>query len=220
MSLSRTLLMTSVCFSLVACAVEEPVEGVEVPGAEPVDVGLDDGRASNLLPADEPGRRDRRRMDVDQLDATIKLVTGGLFWEAGGDNQFEELAATLGKPDYLNSTFEDLSTSLLFQKFLGDAAHSVCTELAQVDPLRLEPDRTLLVHVASTDTVESNPEGVEANLVGLLLRYHGRTLEPGSDQLNPWRWLFESSTYVSSDPLAGWRAVCVGLMTHPDFYTY
>jgi hypothetical protein len=220
MTIFRTIVATSACFALVACAVEEPIEIIDVPVAEPMDVGLDDGSQADLVPPPEPGQRDRRRMDVDQLDATIKLVTGGLYWRVGTVNQFEALAATLGKPDYVNSTFEDLSTSLLFQKFLSDAANSVCNELVQVDPRRLAPDRTLLVHATATDTIESNPDGVEANLVSLLLRYHGRTHAPGSDQLNAWRWLFESSTHVSNDPLAGWRAVCVGLITHPDFYTY
>ena len=96
----------------------------------------------------------------------------------------------------------------------------MCSELAALDPLRPEPDRTLLVHSSATDTIDSNPDGVEANLVALLLRYHGRRHEPGSDELNAWRWLFESATHVSGDPVAAWRAVCVGLITHPDFYTY
>jgi hypothetical protein len=29
-----------------------------------------------------------------------------------------------------------------------------------------------------------------------------------------------TSSYVSNDPALGWRNVCVGLMSHPDFFTY
>jgi len=216
----RSFLMLVAVLAFVGCATEEPEPVVVAPVAEPVDVGMSEGDPSDLVPPPEPGERDRRRMDIDQLDTTIQQVTGGLYWRVGTVNQFEALSATLGKPDYQDRTAEDLAPSLLFQKFLGDAANSVCSELATVDPQRAQEARTLLTHVAETDTVESNPDGVDANLVALLLRYHGRTHEAGSEQLNTWRWLFESTTHVSNDPIAGWRAVCVGLITHPDFYTY
>ncbi len=217
----RTSTAVALAALLAACAPQEvPEVVVEAPPAMPVDVGVGEGDPADLVPAPEPGQRDRRRMDIDQLDATIQRVTGGLYWRVGDVSQFEALSATLGKPDYADSTNEDLAPSLLFQKFLGDAAGSVCGELAQVDPQRAEGDRTLLTSVTAEATIETDPDGVEANLVSLLLRYHGRTLEPGADALNTWRWLFESTTHVSADPVAGWRAVCVGLMTHPDFYTY
>ena len=38
--------------------------------------------------------------------------------------------------------------------------------------------------------------------------------------LNTWRWLFETATMMTNDPVQGWRTVCVGLMTHPFFYSY
>jgi hypothetical protein len=218
--MNRFLAITvALTVAFAGCATEEPPP-VEPPVANPVDVGLTEGNPSNLVPPPAPGERDRRRMDIDQLDAAIKQVTGGLYWRVGATNQFTALSATLGKPDFQNSTNEDLAPSLLFQKFLGDAASSVCGELAAVDPQREESARTLIAHASATDTIESNPDAVEANLVGLMLRYHGRTTEAGSEELNAWRWLFESATHVSNDPIAGWRAVCVGLITHPDFYTY
>ena len=216
----RAVAALSVGLLFVGCAPAEELPPDEVPVAEPVDIGLTEGLPGNLVPPPQPGQRDRRRMDVDQLDAAIKQVTGGLYWRVGTTNQFEALSATLGKPDFIDATNEDLAPSLLFQKFLGDAAASVCTELAEVDPARAEGERTLLVHAGPTDTLGSNPEAVEANLAHLLLRYHGRSLEAGDEQLNAWRWLFESSSHLNNDPVASWRAVCVGLISHPDFYTY
>lgn len=219
----RTSLAAAACAALlIGCGTEEPTAAPEPAGpvATPVDATLDDGAEGDLKPGPLPGERDRRRMDIDQLDASIRQVTGGIGWTVDGVNQFEALSATLGKPDYQDSTDEDLAPSLLFQKFLGDAASSVCTELAAVDVSRAEEQRALFLHVAPTDTLDSNPDGVEANLSALLLRYHGRTIEPGSDRLDTWRWLFESTTHLTGDPAASWRAVCVGLLMHPDFYSY
>ena len=35
-----------------------------------------------------------------------------------------------------------------------------------------------------------------------------------------WRWLVTSIATGTQDPNRGWRAACVALMTHPEFYTY
>ena len=219
----RTLLVTAACAGLlVGCGTDEPAQAPDPadPVATPIAATLNDGAPGDLKPGPAPGERDRRRMDIDQLDASIRQVTGGIGWTVNGVNQFEALSATLGKPDYQDSTEEDLAPSLLFQKFLGDASSSVCTQLAAVDATRAEDERALFIHVDPTDTLESNPDGIEANLSALLLRYHGRTMAPGADRLDAWRWLFESTTHLTGDPAASWRAVCVGLLMHPDFYSY
>ena len=36
----------------------------------------------------------------------------------------------------------------------------------------------------------------------------------------PIRWLFETASLVDGQPLSGWRALCVALINHPDFYSY
>lgn len=187
----------------------------------------DEGRGP-LAPESKDQTRSRRRLDLDQLDASIQQVTGGIGWtEVRGSTQinlFDDLAETLGKPDYLDSTTESLEPSLIFQKFLGDAARQVCTELAETEARRfnLTSRRHLFVHVSPTDTWESAPDKIDANLRSLLLTYHGTFVPPGEEtaQLRQWRWLFNSAMHVSEDPKVAWRTVCVGLMTHVDFYTY
>jgi hypothetical protein len=77
-----------------------------------------------------------------------------------------------------------------------------------------------MVHAGPQDQIEDAPDAIEENLRALLLRYHGHVLPVGSNELSPWMWLFESTQHTSGDPVAAWRAVCVGLMTHPDFYSY
>lgn len=195
---------------------EPPAPG---PGAEPVAANPVGG--SELLP---DGLRGRRRMDIDQLSASIRVVTGGIGWtEQQGATEvdlFEQLSRTLGKPDYLDLTAEDLTPSLLFQKFLDDAARSVCDRLIDRELGSLPADRVLMVHAGPQDRIEDAAAQIEDNLRTLLLRYHSRALFSGSNELSPWMWLFESTQHTSGDPVAAWRAVCVGLMTHPDFYSY
>lgn len=194
---------------------------------DPVGVNLSPHGEAHLLPVPpgpDEGVRGRRRMDVDQLDASIQRVTGGIAWTesgAGSDNLFEELSATLGKPDYIDSTQEDLTVSLLFEKFLGDAAQVVCSELVAREQTVSAEERVLLVHAEPESTPADDAEGVEANLRYLLLRYHGQDLSEGDPRITPWSWLFESSLHVNDgNTMSAWQAVCVALIIHPDFYSY
>lgn len=168
-----------------------------------------------------PHVRGWRRMDITQLDASIRKVTGGIGWDDdAGNPQFEALSRTLGVPDYLDSTIEDLTPSLLFQKFLDDAAHEVCDELLARERVSSPEGRVLLVGIEPTDTLETDRNGVEQALSRAVKRFHGRSVPPGDPELEPWTFLFESATVVTGDPEQAWHAVCVGLLTHPDFYTY
>ena len=161
-----------------------------------------------------------RRMSVDQLDASIRQVTGGIGWDdSRGTSEFENLAATLGVPDYIDATTEDLAPTLLFQKFLDDAAIDVCNKLVAREKVAVS-GKVLLRDVTLLDTAENNPEGIESALSRALYRFHGRRIPVGDPQLEPWRFLFESATLVAGGTEGAWRTVCVGLLTHPDFYTY
>ena len=171
------------------------------------------------LPTEETPRG-WRRMDIEQLDASIRRVTGGIGWDdTRGNSEFSALSATLGVPDYLDSTTEDLEPSLLFQKFLDDAANQVCEELVRRE-LQSTSGRVLMGDALVTDTLDTNREAIESALSNALKRFHGRTVEVDSPKLEPWTFLFESATLVTSDSELAWRTVCVGLLTHPDFYTY
>ena len=226
--LAAVLLMAFGCNSEPAPVAPLPPEPPpQVPDPDPVSVDLNAHGQAQLLPVPagpDEGLRGRRRMDIDQLDASIQRVTGGIAWTesgAGSDNLFEELSATLGKPNYIDSTQEDLTVSLLFQKFLGDAARSVCSELITQEQSAAAQDRVLLVHADPETTPSTDTAAIAANLRYLLLRYHGEDLPEGDPRVTPWTWLFESSFHVSDgDTMAAWRAVCVALITHPDFYSY
>jgi hypothetical protein len=194
-----------------------------------LDVAVDPGVHVNLLPEPPPvvipvdPTRPHRRMDIDQLDASLRRATGGLGWtrvtNGVEENLFTTLASTLGKPDFINTTQEDLAPSALFQKFLGEAARSICRRLADEESRDLRAP-ILFAKVTPTDTWDAAPTKVDANLVSLLRRFHASDLTPDAPGFDRWRWLFRSALHTSGDPVVAWRAVCIGLITHPDFWTY
>jgi hypothetical protein len=205
----KMLLCVGALASLAACAGVGGDEPVVITPTGPTDV----------LPAASSARH---RMDIDQLDASILAATGGLTWtDANGDDQFIELASTLGKPDYIENTVEDTTPSLLFQKFLDDAARNVCDALVDRDVgATVAEDRVLTRWVDPAATLSSAPDAVDEQMRYLLLRFLGQKVDPGATQLQPWLDLFDGTATSAGDPMAGWRTVCVGLITHPDFYSY
>ena len=174
-------------------------------------------------PPIHPARRDRRRMNLDQLNTATQQLMGGLEWSeirnGSPVNLFEALSETLGKPDFIESTEEDLTPSSLFLKFLSDAAGELC--LARLDAdLEGDGEPRLLILASPEDSLQSDPEAIEENLAALLLRFHGHSLSREAPLFRHWLWLYESAEFVSGTPLDAWRAVCVALFTHPDFYSY
>ncbi|MFT7582203.1 MAG: hypothetical protein ACI9MR_003885 [Myxococcota bacterium] len=194
------------------------VPPIGVPGGEGLPVVV-------IAPPEVPAlpTRPRRRMDIDQLSGAIRSATGfGWTGVTGGRefDQFEALANTLGRPDYIESTQEDFEPTALFQKFLGEAARTTCTELAEAEVNDGTHTPILLAEAGIGDTYESAPNRIDANLRQLLLRFHGTKLEANAPGLDRWRWLFRSALHVSGDTMTTWRTVCTGLVMHPDFYTY
>jgi hypothetical protein len=165
------------------------------------------------VPAPGP-LRDVRRMNIDQIDAAIERVTGRRWTDAAGVPQFQVFAANLGKPDFANSVVEDLNASMLFEKFLGDAARAVCADAV------FKRDARIFRYARPTDTLATAPDRVAANVQYLVLRFHGRDLALGSTELEPWVWLFDTTATRTGDPARGWRTLCAGLITHPDFVAY
>ena len=195
----------------------------ERPTFTPVDVTLGPAVDISLMPEPvevEPGVRSRRRMDIDQLDASLRRVTGGIGWTTNNVNQFTSLAATLGKPDFLTNTRESLEVSAMFEKFLSDAARSACFALMTRELAAAPANRIFLVHASEADTLADAPAKIEANLEAALMRFHGRSKAVLGGELEQWKWLYQSAEHISNDPATAWRTVCVGLVTHPDFYTY
>ena len=172
-----------------------------------------------------PASREWRRMDIDQLKASIARVSGGIRWienDATGQpfDVLDSLAGSLGKPDFLNSNTEDLEPGLLFQKFLDDAASAVCTSWVAREQQQARSQRLLVSQAEFSDTPTSAPAAIEANMRALLLRFHGMSVGPGDATLTPWLGLFQKVWQGQGSTSAAWRTVCIALFIHPDFYTF
>lgn len=188
--------------------------GTVLPGGHP------DLMPPPVVPVVEAPFRGRRRMDLAQLDAAFRSVAGGLTWVEGGRNQWEQLAPTLGRPDFLQTTEEDLTPSPLFQKFLDDAARSVCQALITREATAPMADRVFLVGVGADEPSARLGQRLDENLQRQILRFHGRDTRRGdSGALDGWRWLFLTSERLEG-PRAAWMGTCVALFEHPDFFTY
>lgn len=164
---------------------------------------------ANELPA-----RERRRLDLDQLDAALVRTTGTI-WQVDGVPQLVAMSTTLGKPDYADRTTEDLAVSPIFTKILDEAARSVCGELMAAERTRVEGARLFFTHIPPDTDDRGDP--LDRQLARLVLRFHGRTVDASTAAM--WRTLYTNVASVHG-PAVAWDAVCIALITHPDFYTY
>ena len=198
------------------------VHPVALNPLEPIDLYPED-ESPEEAPV-EALHRARQRMNIAQLDRAIKQVTGGLEWTDEGNNPnnlFEELALTLGRPDYVQVVIEDLSPSGLFLKFVDDASRSVCKKLVEVEVSERNSETRKLLGAVSPDAYYvDDATGIDAQLSRLSLMYHGISLEEDSGALENLRWLFQMAQTRMGQPQAGWEAICVSLMTDPAFYSF
>lgn len=199
------LLMT-----LAACTAEAPV-GPPAPTPTPrpalgkVDLGrVPEGHTdvSTLRVVS----RGPRRLSVDQLERSLDQL-GQL---PDGTVKFpESLAVTLGRPDYVRLNAESLEASPLFMKFMLDLGAIVCGQLITSDPQRPVDERALTRY-----------EDVDRNIDDLLLRLTGID----GDAAAPYRArLAEVYREASGSPrgaAAGWEAVCIAVLTSPEFLLY
>jgi hypothetical protein len=215
--------LPALLFALAACADDPATNGV---GAE--SVPTDNLPDETFVFSPEPGtsvprERARRRLDLDQLDRSFRVVSGFGWTRRAGNNEInrlDELAATLGKPDFIENVDEDLSPSPMFLKFLDDAARSVCDRWMGWDAQLPLEERTFYVTVEPDVPYSEDTSGSRANVRALLLRAHGRHTDSGDPVLDRWTALLSAAETQELQPAQGWRAVCVAALTHPDFYLY
>lgn len=197
---------------ILVCAACSGAPDVQV--ADVADVGVS---------ADDAGTRSWKRMDIDQVQASILRVTGGIGWTERIDGRtvslFDHLAGTLGKPEYLARTDEDLVPGLLFQKFLDDAAKSTCARLVDAEKTRSPSERVLIVPAGLDQTFVDDP-ATRAALQRALRNFHGRELATDDPELDLWYAMMRQARDATGQDESAWRALCVALMTHPDFYSY
>lgn len=165
------------------------------------------------------------RMTIEQLARSIPIVTDGLSWTEdfgqGPVNMLDVLAPTLGSPDYLRVTEENLEPTLIIAKFLQDASQRICLRWVERDGNQPVDARSLVTH---EDWASTDEALVRENLRRLQLRFYARQIEAADDPaLDPLYQLFVDASSTAPPARAardGWLAVCIAMMTDPEFVLY
>lgn len=169
-------------------------------------------------PDAEPSHRSLKRLSVAQTRAAMEQHSGGVRWtDEAGNDLWEAYGATLGVADYQTRLHDNLDPSIMFQKFLDDAAVHTCD--AWVANAAAEPVGTGSFFAAAAPDA-TDPSSVTANLVALRATLHGQTHAPTDPIIGNYATLFEVALRRTDDPVAAWTTVCVGFFTHPDFFLY
>ena len=167
----------------------------------------------DLEPSESEEARARMRMTIDQLQASMKHITG-VDWMSGNKLLWDEYRSSLGVPDYQETVNEDLSANVIFQKFLQDAATYSCQEW-------IEHDGSAGSYTFFADSYDENdPATVSGNIQYLRRLVHGHFPDGEDPMVQSLQDLYTLVYQRTEDHTLTWNTVCVGLFTHPDFYTY
>jgi hypothetical protein len=202
------LLPLAACDGLIATSFERPVTATQLHH----DV------------ATEPavGAAATGRLTIDQVSASFDTVLGQhwIVTTPGGDRvAIAELASSMGAADYYQRVSEDLEPNLLFNKLLLEGALTACADAVDADATVAAADRHIMRRVEATDTLATSRTRIVDNLRDMKLRFHGQRMDPtGETGLERYLTLFQAtSTADGTTPADGWRAVCVALVTEPEF---
>lgn len=182
--------------------------------------------AAPVAPSSQPQTRSARRASVEMLRRSFPVIFGNdltgqpITWTVGGRPGFDVFTHALGEPDYADVVDENLDPSPLYVKFLDDAGRDACNKVLAADFKR--PDRTLLKYAQPADTPASARASIDQNLRYLRLRFHGMHVVDTDDApIAGLRQLLSDSIAANGGSvLEGWRAVCVALVTAPEFSLY
>ena len=196
--------------------------GLDIGTTTPADTAA---AGPDIVEPPAPTHRAAKRMTIAQLAASIPVVTGGIRWEEdfgqGPQDMLGALSATLGVPDYVRVTEENLEPSIIIAKFMSDAAQRVCTAWIARDRQQPPADRTLVRHADWSSLAEAD---VKATLRSLQLRFFSRYVPADDD--GPIADLYElfgaasSGAPTGQEAYDGWLAVCLAMMTDPEFVIY
>ena len=192
----------------------------------PVDMDvIDAGVVDMSVVESEQVGRSVGRMTIDQLARSIPIITDGIRWTedfgSGPVDMMTILAPTMGAPDYRNITVENLEPTLIIAKFMRDASNRICTEWVARDQERAVGERSLVRHAVWDSLDEAE---VKATIKALQFRFFARLIPDDDDA--PIAALYDLFRTASSTALEGheavdgWTAVCIALMTDPEFVLY
>lgn len=208
------LLILSACQG----AIGGPIDDRPIDPVDPTDPnGGDAPIRESVGGAELDDARRVRRLTADQIARSLEVATGERW------RDYDRFAGALGKPDLAEVTDEGLSVSVAFAKLVEDGARATCDAAVNADVDRPVAERVILRHAGPAD--DDLALQVE-NLQYLLLRFWSvEVTDADDDRLAPWLGLLsaprtDGEPLTNANRLARWKAVCVGLATHPDFLTY
>ena len=211
---------------------ESPGEGV-VLGAEPQGSPPDLEHPGMDLP---PIGAATNRKTIGMLEASIPIIAGKnelgepINWILPGLSNgksawdYSVLGLTLGRPDFVSITSENMEPDMLYVKFMADMAQNVCEQIIDADNAVGETgERVLTRYILMTDL--NNAQAIQKNLAYLKLRFHGVKVDlEDTEALDPLNALYLASSQGPGSPIQaaveGWRAVCIGLFLSPEFHIY
>ncbi|MEM9067424.1 MAG: hypothetical protein AAGE52_02930 [Myxococcota bacterium] len=158
--------------------------------------------------------RQVRRLTADQFFRSLTTVTGQVW------SGYDRYANALGRPDLAEVTDEGRDLSVTFEKLVDDASRETCRNAVVSD--RTAEEQVIVRHVTLSDR---EPAALAENLRYLFLRFLSVEITSNDDpRLQPWMELLTTAPaegeFNDNAMEFRWQAVCVGLVTHPDFLTY
>jgi hypothetical protein len=158
--------------------------------------------------------RQSRRLSVTHLEKIVKQLFPGLDWRdrtSGGNEMFKRLATTLGKPDYVFVTEGHRIPTALFMKYMDDMAGHLCTKAVTRDLKTQDASKRVLVRY----------EDVDKNLRYLRLKFHTIYVPDNSTKgIAQLRNLYDKALAKTKKTGDAWNAVCVAVVTAPEFFIY
>jgi len=155
--------------------------------------------------------RQLKRMTVAQARDSMVQISGGIHWGEEGDSDWDAYADTLGVADFQLRVEHDRSPSVMFQKFLDDAASATCSGWLTAEDS----------HFHSIDDPESTERAdVRENILGLRWKIQGKSKTTEDTIIDDYELLFATVHQRTDSTQSAWQTVCVAMFTHPDFFMY
>ena len=155
--------------------------------------------------------RQLKRMTVAQARDSMEQIAGGVPWGDEDDSDWDAYAETLGVADYQTRVESDLSPSVMFQKFLDDAAGATCAGWIAAEGSQFHT----IDDPASTDRAD-----IRANITGLRWKIQGKSRDAADPIIDDYETLFVKVHQRTDSTDTAWTTVCVAMFTHPDFFMY
>ncbi|MEQ9501454.1 MAG: hypothetical protein RIT81_31580 [Deltaproteobacteria bacterium] len=201
---------------LVACEATPEPPPVVIPTPDPKTPVTSTEQPT--MPVDHPdpvglevASRGPRRLSVEQLERTLEHIAD---LPAGSIEIPENLALTMGKPDFLRVTEESLDPSPLYMKFIIDLGGFYCTGIADADLNAQTPrpeDQRLM---------NRYPASVDDGLEHMLLMFTGIEGEDAAPYVVRLRRAYDAGAASALGARGGWEAACLALFTSPEFLLY